>query len=452
MNRLITSALICTLIGLLSIPTMAQSPGKKSAVNRSQAVLAHGQRWIGTWATAPQSFTPETLQTFRNQSLRLIVHTSAGGTQVRVKISNTFGDHPLLIGGAHIARRTTAADIDATSDRTLMFHGRSSTTVPARSMVVSDPVELDVPALSDLAISLFLPETTQATTSHILAMQTSYVSSDTGDSTADVKFPVAKNIHSWPFLTGVDVAASVHGSAIVAFGSSLTDGDGSTLDTNRRWPDVLAERLQKSTDGKMEVGVLNEGMIGNRLLSDVHSPRQAGGPPPLGAVFEQLGPALGEAGVARFERDVLAQAGVKCVILALGVNDILFPGSFIPQTESVNAQDLKAGYRQLIARAHKKKIRIIGTTIPPFEHALFRDPFFDRFYAPEKERIRQEVNTWIRNNREFDGVIDFDQAVRDPSHPTQLLPAYDSGDHLHVNNAGNSAQGNAIPLDLLEGH
>src|SRR5207253_1296435 len=145
-----------------------------------------------------------------------------------------------------------------------MFHGRSSTTVPARSMVVSDPAELDVPALSDLAISLFLPKTTEATTLHILAMQTSYVSSDTGDSTADVKFPVAKTIRSWPFLTGVDVAASAHGAAIVAFGSSLTDGDGSTLDTNRRWPDVLAARLQKGADGMTEAGVLNQGSIGNR--------------------------------------------------------------------------------------------------------------------------------------------------------------------------------------------
>jgi lysophospholipase L1-like esterase len=452
MNRLIANTVTCTLIGLMSIPTIAQNLAKEPAVSPSQARLAHGKRWIGTWTTAPQPFIPGSLQSFRNQSLRLIVHTSVGGTKVRVKISNTFGDHPLLIGGAHIARRTAAANIDPASDRTLMFHGRSSITVPARSMVVSDPVELDVPALSDLAISLFLPKTTQATTLHILAMQTSYVSSDTGDSTADVKFPVAKTIHSWPFLTGVDVAASAHGAAIVAFGSSLTDGDGSTLDANRRWPDVLAERLQKGSDGKAEVGVLNEGIIGNRLLSDTHSPRQAGGPPPLGAVFEQLGPALGEAGVARFERDVLAQAGVEYVILGLGVNDILFPGSFIPQTERVNAQELIAGNRQLIARAHKKRIRVIGTTIPPFEHALFRDPFFDRFYAPEKERIRQEVNTWVRNSGEFDGVIDFDQAVRDPSHPTQLLPAYDSGDHMHVNDAGNSAQGNAIPLALLEGH
>src|ERR1700730_3925387 len=203
------------------------------AIASSADVDRDGKQWIGTWATAPQPFLPGNLQSFRNQTLRLIVHTSAGGTKVRVKISNTFGEHPLLIGGAHIARRSDAADIDPTSDRTLMFHGHSSTTVPTRSMVVSDPVELDVPALSDLAISLFLPETTAATTSHPLARQNSYVSSDTGDSTADVKFPVAKTIHSWPFLTGVDVAASARGAAIVAFGSSLTDGDGSTLDITR---------------------------------------------------------------------------------------------------------------------------------------------------------------------------------------------------------------------------
>src|ERR1700736_2285731 len=257
MNRLIANTVTCILIGLLSIPTVAQNPAKKPAVSPSQTVLAHDKRWIGTWATAPQPFMPGSLQTFRNQSLRLIVHTSAGGARVRITISNTFGDHPLLIGGAHIARRVAGSDTDPTSDRTLMFHGRSSTTVPARLTVVSDPVELEVPALSDLAISLFLPKATEATTLHILAMETSYVSS--GDSTAEVKFPVIKAIHSWPFLTGVDVAASAHGATIVAFGSSLTDGDGSTLDTNRRWPDVLAERLQKGATGKTEVGVLNQG-------------------------------------------------------------------------------------------------------------------------------------------------------------------------------------------------
>jgi lysophospholipase L1-like esterase len=406
-------------------------------------------KWVGTWATAPQAAIKGPTQTFHNQTLRLIVHTSVSGKKVRIKISNTFGDQPLLIGAAHIARRSSEADIDPASDCALKFRGRSSVTIPARSMVVSDPADLHVPALSDLAISLFFPETAAMTTWHVLAKQTSYLSAETGDATAQVKFPVANTIDSWPFLTGVDVQASPHAASIVALGSSLTDGDGSTSDTNRRWPDVLAERLQKDSVGNKELGVLNEGIIGNRLLSDTQSPRQAGGPPPLGAVFEEFGPALGQSGVARFDRDVLSQAGVKYVILALGVNDILFPGSFIPQTETVTAQDLIKGNRQLIARAHSKGIRAIGTTIPPFEHALFRNPFYDRFYSAENEKTRQEVNAWIRAGSEFDGIIDFDEAVRDPDHPTQILPAYDSGDHLHVNNAGNVAQGNIISLALF---
>ena len=411
---------------------------------------ASQDKWIGTWATAPQAAIPGGVETFRNRTLRLIVHVSAGGTKVRVKISNTFGEQPLHVGGTHIARRAGGADIDAASDRQLTFRGKASTIVAAHSMAVSDPVDLDVPALSDLTISLFFPETAEATTSHVLAKQTNYVSAETADATAAAKFPMATMIDSWPFLTGVDVKASPRGATIVALGSSLTDGDGSTKDANRRWPNVLAERLQKDESGNKELGVLNEGIIGNRLLSDFDSPRQAGGPPPLGAVFTELGPALGQSGVGRFERDVLAQAGVKYVIVALGVNDILFPGSFIPATENVNAQSILAGYRQLITRSHKQGIRVIGTTIPPFEHAMFRDPFFDRFYSPENERVRQEVNAWIRNSGEFDGMIDFDQAVRDPSHPTQILPAYDSGDHLHVNDTGNVAQGNAIPLALFE--
>ena len=405
--------------------------------------------WIGTWAAAPQAAVQGRVETFHNQTLRLIVHTSAGGKKVRIKISNTFGDQPLLIGAARIARRAAEADIDPASDRALKFHGNASTTIAPHSMVVSDPVNLEVPALSDLAISLFFPETAALTTAHILALQTNYVSAETGDATAQMKFPVAEKITSWPFLTGVDVESGPQAATIVALGSSLTDGDGSSMDANCRWPDVLAERLQKADREDTELAVLNEGIIGNRLLSDTQSPRQAGGPPPLGAVYEQLGPALGQSGLARFDRDVLAQAGVKYVILALGVNDMLFPGSFIPQTEAVTAQDLISGNRQLIARAHKKGIRVIGTTIPPFGHALFRNPFYDRFYSPEKEKIRQEVNAWIRTAGEFDGVIDFDQTVRDPNHPTQLLPAFDSGDHLHVNNAGNFAQSNAIPLPLF---
>lgn len=409
-------------------------------------------KWIGTWAAAPQAAVKGPVETFHNQTIRLIVHTSVGGKKVRIRISNTFGDQPVLIGAAHIARRASEADIEPASDRTLKFHGRPSVTIPSRSMVVSDPAELDLPPLSDLEISLFFPETAALTTWHVLAKQTNYFSAETGDATAQIKFSAAKTIDFWPFLTGVDVEAPAGAASIVAFGSSLTDGDGSTKDANRRWPDVLAERLQKAGGEAGDLGVLNEGIIGNRLLSDTQSPRQAGGPPPLGAVFEELGPALGQSGLVRFDRDVLAQAGVKYVILALGVNDMLFPGAFIPQSETVTAQDLINGNHQLIARAHKKRIRVIGTTIPPFEHALFRNPFYDRFYSPENEKIRQEVNAWIRTSAEFDGLIDFDQAIRDPDHPAQILPAYDSGDHLHVNNAGNVAQGNIISLALFHSH
>ena len=411
----------------------------------SQLPAAPQNAWIGTWATAPQPAIPEHAQTFHNQTVRLIVHTSAAGTKARIKISNIYGEQPLVIHAAHIARRSSGADIDPATDRILTFNGHPSTRVPARSTIVSDPVDLNVPALSDLAVSLFLPETTVATTSHILGLQTNYVSPETGDSTAAAKFPVAKTITSWPFLTGIDVAASPHGATIVAFGSSTTDGDGSTDDANHRWPDILAARLEKGAH--QQLGVLNVGIIGNRLLSDSHSPRQAGGP--FEAALKKYGDALGEAGLARFDRDVLSQAGVKYVILALGVNDILFPGSFIPLTESVTAQSLISGNRQLIARAHKQGVRVIATTIPPFENATFKHPVIS-FYTPEKEAVRQEVNTWICSSREFDGVIDFDEVLRDPSHPAQLLPKYDSGDHLHANDAGYIASGNAIPLTLFD--
>jgi lysophospholipase L1-like esterase len=392
------------------------------------AVQGREQHWIGTWATAAQPARPANSQTFRNQTLRLVVHTSAGGKRLRIRLSNIFGEQQLVIGSAHIARRTTAADIDPASDRILLFRGRSSTTIAAQSMVVSDPIDLEVPALSDLAVSVFFPETAVATTSHSLALQTNYVSAETGDFTAAVKFPASKTLVSWPFLTGVDVAASSRGTAIVAFGSSTTDGDGSTKDLNRRWPDVLAERLQKSSGGTAELGVLNEGIIGNRLLND--SPKQSNSP---------FGPLLGQAGLMRFERDVLAQAGVKYVLICLGVNDILFPAyPFTPATEIVTPENISAGYRQLIARAHKNGIRVIGTTIPPFEGATFVGAGLNlTLYTPEREKARQAVNEWIRHSGKFDAVVDFDAVLRDPARPTQLLPAYAADDHLHVTDDGN---------------
>lgn len=429
MNRPFGTSIACALIGLLSVVALAADSAKL--------------HWIGTWAAAPQPPTPQHSPTYHNQTLRLIVHTSLGGSRVRIKVSNTFGDRPLLIGGAHIARRMDVVDIDQASDRLLKFHGQPSTSIAPGAMVVSDPVELEVPALSDLAISLFLPETTEIKTTHILAMQTSYVSSETGDFTSTVKFPVAKKISSWPFLTGVEVEVAAHGAAIVAFGSSLTDGDGTDPDSNGRWPDVLAQRLQNSAGGKAELGILNEGIIGNRLLND-SPPEAAGG---------RFGAALGQAGLKRFDRDVLAQPGVKYVIVGLGINDIAFPGSLTPADEAVKTESVIAGYRQLIARAHEKGLRIIGTTNPPFENAFLdlgspSPPI--TFFNAEKEGVRQKVNQWILQSGEFDGVVDLDAVLLDPSHPTRLLPSYDSGDHLHPNNAGCRAEGEAIPLSLFE--
>jgi lysophospholipase L1-like esterase len=299
---------------------------------------------------------------------------------------------------------------------------------------------------ADLAISVFFAQTAVATTAHILALQTNYVSAvDAGDVTGAARFPVAKTTGQWPFLTGVDVeSSSPNAATIVAFGSSTTDGDGSTKDANRRWPDVLAERLQSDGSGGKgngeQFGVLNEGIIGNRLLHD--SP---------GTPDNPFGPVLGEAGVTRFDRDVLDQPGVRFVFMCLGVNDILFPAfPFTPRAEAVTAENIIAGYRQLIARAHAKGVRMIGTTIPPFEGATFDSAGLHlKLYTSEREAERAAVNKWIKDGREFDGVADFDAAVRDPERPTRLLPAFAAEDHLHVNDAGNVAQARAVPLSLF---
>ena len=379
------------------------------------------ERWTGTWGTAPAGPPlPANVQTFTDQTLRLIVHTSIGGNRVRIRVSNEFGTTPLRIGAARIGVRGMGAEVAPGTDRVLTFSGNPSITIPAGAPVRSDPVELNVPALGDLAISLYLPGTVQATTIHNTALQTNYVSLP-GDFTAAATLPVQRTITSWPFLTEVDIDSA--GPAIVALGDSITDGTRSTADTNNRWPDWLARRLQTVRDPALGLnarpGVVNRGISANRLLSN---------PANL------LG---GRSLLERFDRDVLATAGVRYLTLMIGINDI----GESPNTSPIPAEELIAGYRQVIGRARARGIAVSGATLTPFEGA--------GYYSPEKEAVRQAVNHWIRSTDEFDGVIDFDLATRDPARPSRFLPAYDSGDHLHPNDLGYQAMGNAVPLTLF---
>jgi lysophospholipase L1-like esterase len=384
--------------------------------------------WVGTWATPPVA-QPALAQppgltspaAFSNQTLRLVVHTSIGGHVVRVRLSNAFGTQPLAIGAAHIALRNNGAAIVPASDRTLTFGGAKSANIWAGAPIVSDPVELDVPALGDLAVSIYLPGDVPASlpiTYHSIAKQTNYIS-PAGDYTASTEMPVSATKLSWYFLTGVEVMAPEQTGAVVAIGDSLTDANLSTPDTNHRWPDELARRLEAQHGGH-KLGVLNEGTGGGRVLHDGN----------------------GESGLHRFDRDVLAETGVTHVIVFLGINDIRSRNA----AEAVTADDMIAGYKQLILRAHGRGIKIFGATLLPFEN----ENFTPGAYTPEGEAKRQAVNAWIRSSGAFDAVIDFEKTLRDPSHPTSMLPKYDCGDHLHPNDLGYQALGDSIDLSLFK--
>jgi lysophospholipase L1-like esterase len=374
--------------------------------------------WVGTWgAGAGGPPLAAKRQPLSNQTLRLIVRTSIGGNRVRIRLSNEMGDSPLTIGAAHIALRANGADIDASTDRALTFSGSTSITIPPGAPVLSDPVDLKLPAQSDLAVSVYLPNQTGVATVHATASQANYVSQP-GNFTGAASLPTQGTIHNWPFLTEVDVDGGAGAGAVVTFGDSITDGTRSTPDTNTRWPDFLARRLL-ALGGSGQLGVVNRGISGNRLLSDT------GG-----------GSLSGRNGLERFDRDVLATAGVRYVTVLLGINDIGHS-----KESPVTAVDLIAGYRQLISRAHEKGIAILGATLTPVGGS--------KYETPENEQLRQAVNQWIRTSGELDGVIEFDMVTRDPQRPERFLPAYDSGDHLHPNSVGYEAMGNAVSLALF---
>jgi lysophospholipase L1-like esterase len=387
--------------------------------------------WVGSWAASQQ--VPETQnlldpELLRDATLRQIVHLTVGGSQLRVRVSNAFGTQPLHLTAVHVARPASAASeagggaIDAASDMAVMFHGAPDVMIPAGAEYLSDVVAFPVAALSNLAISIHFDRPPTGETGHPGSRATSYVAH--GDLVSSVNLPDAKTVERWYQVSGVEVTSPVQAGAVVALGDSITDGHGATTNGNDRWPDVLAARMQAEKSTRM-MGVLNEGIGGNRLLLD----------------------GLGPNALARFDRDVLAQTGVRAVIVLEGVNDL----GTLTRDHDVSAEEhaalvgrIEGAYAQMIERAHAHGIRVIGATILPYSGSKYYHP------GPESEADRQVVNAWIREAGHFDAVVDFDKLTRDPAHPDHLLPAYDSGDGLHPGPGGYKAMGDAIPLQMLE--
>ncbi len=367
--------------------------------------------WVGTWSASPQA--ARIAVALDGQTIRQVVRVSVGGGLVRVRLSNAYGAEALRIGAARVGLHSAGASIVAGSDRVLTFNGSESTTIPVGALAISDPVHLKVPDRGDVAVSIYLSGSALAATTHLLGLQTTYVSPG-GDFTGADSLPTASTTQSYYFLSGVDVRASAPTRVIVTLGDSITDGVNSTPDANKRWPDRLAERLRAQPGGG-KVAVLNAGISGNRLLHDT----------------------VGTNASARLDRDVLVQPGARYLIVLAGINDIGIP-------LAAPADEIIAAHRQIIERAHAMGLKVYGGTLTPFQAYL---PGV--YYTPGGEVTRQAVNHWIRTSKAYDAVIDFDKAVRDPANPAALRPAYDSGDNLHPNDAGYKAMADAIDLSLF---
>jgi lysophospholipase L1-like esterase len=377
--------------------------------------------WVGTW-TAPPQLTEEgnlpPAPGFADSTLRQVVHVSIGGKRLRVRFSNAYGGAALTLVSAQVARAIGGSVIEAGTSRALAFHGRPSTTIAAGALVVSDPLEFDLRPLSELAVTVHLRGAPVDVTGHPGSRTTSYLQA--GDAVSAADLASATRVDHWYFLSGVEVAASATSAAVAIVGDSITDGRGSTTNGNDRWPDDLARRLQ-ADPATREVAVLNQGIGGNRLLRD----------------------GLGPNALARLDRDVLAQPGVRWLVVLEGINDI---GTRVEARKQgapwATADDIVAALEQIAVRAHARGIRVYGATILPYEGAT-------GYFAPDGEADRQKVNEWIRASGVFDGVIDFDAATRDPQKPSRLSAAVDGGDHLHPSAAGYRIMADAIDLGLF---
>jgi lysophospholipase L1-like esterase len=347
----------------------------------------------------------------------MIVRTSIGGSRVRVELSNAYGTAPLVIGAAHVALRVSGGATNPSSDRALTFGGKPSFSIPPGALAVSDPVNLAVPKLGDLAITVYFPKDTGPFTMHSTGLHTTYILS--GDTTGIAVLGDVPTTRSWYFLSGVDVAAPADTGLIVAFGDSITDGATSTVDADRSWPSILAQRLL-ANPATANLAIVNQGISGNRVLRE-------------GTATNAL---------ARFDRDVLSQPGAKWVMLMEGINDIGHgSGEGIAPENAVTADDLIQGMKQLVERAHMGGMKAIGCTLTPFAGAAY--------YSDKGEEIRTAYNQWIRKGGVFDAVVDFDKAVQDPANPKQIRADYNIMDHLHPNDAGYKAMANAVDLSIF---
>lgn len=376
-------------------------------------------QWVGAWTTGLVTVDDGA---FDNQTLRLIVRPTLGGSRLRVRLSNVYGAQKLFVGAVHIGLRDGATErIVPGSDRTVTFGGAASATLAVGAPIVSDPVDLDVPPLADLAVSLYLPSEMPASfpiTGHGNCHQTNYVS-PAGNFTDAVAMPVTAMTENWYFLSAIEMLAPRETGGIVCFGDSLTEGNLSSLDYNSRWPDQLARRLT-TRDGRW-LSVMNQGIGGNRILHDMR----------------------GESGLRRFDRDVLAQTGATHVIVFIGTNDLRNQRG--NPAEVVTAEQMIAGLTQLALRAQARGLKVYGATLLPYEN----ETYHPGAWTPAGEAKRQAINEWMRAAGAFDAVIDFDRALRDPDHATSMLPAYDCGDHLHPSDAGYRRMGDSIDLSLF---
>lgn len=382
--------------------------------------------WVGTWAASQQVPEPAnalSADDLRDVTLRQIVHLTVGGETLRVRMSNVFGTAPLHLTSVHIAHPLlpSEAKIDVATDKALTFVGKNDIVIPAGAEYISDPITYPVAALSDLTITLHMDTSPEQQTGHPGSRSTSYLVH--GDMVAAADLPYAKKIEHWYWIAGVDVNAAKDSAAIVVLGDSITDGHGATTNGNDRWPDVLARKLQADRKTRM-LAVLNQGIGGNHLLTD----------------------GLGPNALSRVDRDIIAQTGVRYLIVLEGVNDLgkLSREGDISQAEhEALVQQMIGAYEQMIGRAHTHGIKVFGATILPYGGSGYYHP------SPANEADRVAVNKWIREPGHFDAVIDFDKLTADPAHPDQMLPAYDSGDHLHPSPAGYRTMGNMAPTSVF---